>query len=54
MITLAATALTTFHPGLVFGERWKHAGWDIRKENTFDLEGENMDEVANGTMELKE
>jgi hypothetical protein len=40
MITLATTALTVFHPGRAFGEKWRDPGWRWKKERnaTGDIE----------------
>ena len=38
MIALAAIALTAFHPGHAFGEKWVDAGWKWKGKKG-DVEG---------------
>jgi hypothetical protein len=33
MMVLATTAMTAFHPGHAFGEKWDDAGWNWRKSD---------------------
>jgi hypothetical protein len=38
MIVLATVAMTYFHPGHAFGDKWQNAGWTWRKENVNEAE----------------
>jgi hypothetical protein len=39
MIILATSSMTIFHPGWVFGMKWKDAGWTWKKTRGADVEG---------------
>ncbi len=43
MVVLATSVLTIFHPGIVFGEKWKDAGWTWKNSRSgTDIEGDGI------------
>ena len=43
MVVLATSAVTAFHPGRAFGEKWKDAGWTWKNSRSgTDIEGDGI------------